>query len=803
MHTIEINDLVLVPEEGLLLGNGDFSVSVYQAAERIIWRFGKTDVWDRRHAIDIDPKPMHIDELARGITEEGWKFAGELGTAVATKGTGDEQRMKDLTQYGPPSYRTRTFPCPKPVGELALHLPADQHGLTISQRLIIEQGTVDIECRWESGVTLKIHCFVAPRPNVLAVRWRIEGADKDAATWGERAVWFSLYRWPDPEAKDYVTGFRATTTNDMFDKYARNDNPPMDPPTTREVDGRWIVEQAFAPDLQFAEGFRYGLLPIVPGGEVLDVPTFGSGEARLRMLPSPRGESGWLAVAIGTSNDPGGHEAELTATAEAITGDDVLEQWGLDNLAAGTEFWSRSAVSLGEKFFEQLWYENLHTRRCTFRGDVAAPGLFLPSTVNDFSLWHGDYHTNYNYQQPFWGAYEANQISLGDSYFPGFEHMIELGRKLAKDYYGCRGTFIQLTGYPFPIADDPYGVGPFARMTYMTGWAVNQYWFRYLLTQDVDWLGQTGYPPIRDAAVFYLDFLTKGEDGAYHGFPSDQGENQFTPDVAKYTDRPQVMRHVRYCLQSAIQAAGVLGVDADLAAQWQDMLDHFPVIDDLEAAGFSDEQKRQYPLNPPEFLGWEDTDLTQGDRQPGSLARERGNALWSWYFGHFPIRWMVLLRRGLFKPQRDFDAARDIIARWRLPNGLLRAMSREVYGFAGGWSESLGILAPVQEMLVQSWDGAIRFFPAWPRDIDASFTTFRAEGAFLVSASLNSGAIEDVSIHSERGRRCCAASPWPGGCRVADENGNDVPVTIEPKPDGEYWVCFDTQPGATYELVPA
>ncbi|MHC4561749.1 MAG: glycosyl hydrolase family 95 catalytic domain-containing protein [Planctomycetota bacterium] len=803
MHAIEINDLVLIPEEGLLLGNGDFSVSIYQAADRIIWRFGKVDVWDRRHATEIDPEPMHIEELAKGVRDEGWEFSAELGRAKATKGTDNDQRVAELTQYGPPSYRTRTFPCPKPVGELALHLPADQHGLTISQRLVIEQGTVDIECAWESGVTLKVHCFVAPSPNVLAVRWRIEGADRDTASWAERPVWFSLYRWPDPEAKDFVAALRNTTTNDMFDKYAINDNPPMDPPVARQLDGRWIVEQAFAPDLQFPDGFRYALMPVVPGGSVREGPTYGSGEARVRVLPAQGADSGWLAVAIGTSNDPGGHEAQLLTTAAQITGDDVLEQWGLDNLAASTEFWSRSSVSLGDKFFEQLWYENLHARRCTFRGDVVAPGLFLPSTLNDFSLWHGDYHTNYNYQQPFWGAYEANQISLGDSYFPGFEHMIELGRKLADYYYGCRGTFIQLTGYPFPIAKDPYGVGPFSRMTYMTGWAVNQYWFRWLHTQDEEWLAETGYPPIRDAAVFYLDFLSKGADGLYHGFPSDQGENQFTPDVSKYTDRPQVMRHVRYCLQIAIEAAEVLGVDANLVTQWRDVLANFPVIDDLDAAGFTDEQKRQYALNPPEFLGWEDTALTLSDQQHPGLAHKRENPLWSWYFGHFPIRWMVLLRRGLFDAERDFEAARDIVARWRLPNGLLRAMSRDIYGFAGGWSESLGVLAPVQEMLLQSWDGAIRLFADWPRNIDASFTTFRAEGAFLVSASLNSGEVDCVTIGSERGRPCCVASPWDSGCRVIDEAGNDVPVTVEPKDEGGDWVRFETQAGVTYELTPA
>ena len=55
MHTIELDHLVLDPEEGLLLGNGDLSVSIYQKPGRLVWRFGKNDVWDRR--LDLDAWP--------------------------------------------------------------------------------------------------------------------------------------------------------------------------------------------------------------------------------------------------------------------------------------------------------------------------------------------------------------------------------------------------------------------------------------------------------------------------------------------------------------------------------------------------------------------------------------------------------------------------------------------------------------------------------------------------------------------------------------------------------------------------
>ena len=92
MHTIEVNQLVLEAEEGLLLGNGDLSVSVYQRPGELVWRFGKNDVWDRRLDMSDSPEPAHIEEIAKGIGEQGWKGggydAGGAGTDAGGLATG-------------------------------------------------------------------------------------------------------------------------------------------------------------------------------------------------------------------------------------------------------------------------------------------------------------------------------------------------------------------------------------------------------------------------------------------------------------------------------------------------------------------------------------------------------------------------------------------------------------------------------------------------------------------------------------------------------------------------------------------
>jgi hypothetical protein len=40
----------------------------------------------------------------------------------------------------------------------------------------------------------------------------------------------------------------------------------------------------------------------------------------------------------------------------------------------------------------------------------------------------------------------------------------------------------------------------------------------------------------------------------------------------------------------------------------------------------------------------------------------------------------------------------------------------------------------INEMLLQSHEGALRFFPVWPAHRGAAFTTLRTNGGFLVSA---------------------------------------------------------------------
>ena len=805
MHTIEINERVCEPENGLIIGNGDLSVSVYQTEDMIIWRFGKNDVWDRRLDLSDCPEPAHIDEIARGVAEEKWINHGYMdGDAEALGEVSDPKRMKELCNSFP-AYAHRPFPCPKPVGELALHIPIDLKGLKISQKINIEESNLKISLSWSLGAAIHLSCFVPPEPNALVVNWKVENWTDKTSSIGHPPVWFTLYRWPDPTVAEFAAKhmmIRAMYSHHFRAWAASPKSTPLPPPSVKEIAGRQTVEQSFYPDLEFKDGFQYAMVPFTSHMKIVECPTFGSGWAALYVHDREPALEGTLCVAVPTSTDESGVGAEIKRITGAL-GDDVMgaaRKWEQDNLNSAREFWAKSSVEIEDELMENTWYETLHIRRSTYRAGVIAPGLALPSTLPDYTLWHGDYHMNYNYQQPFWADYTANHAETADSFFPGMYHMVELGRRMAKKYWDCRGTYIHITGYPFPVEDDPYGTGPLCRMAYMTGWVSNHYWRKYLYTLDVDWLREEGYPVMRDCALFYTDFVKKRDDGKYHMFPSLQGEAYFNGDVERFTDQPQVIRHTRYCFRTAIEAAQVLGVDEDLQEQWTDRRDNLMMVDDLDGLGFSEEEKRRYFINPPEFQG---QDIGYKFPRPGDratfLRQESGGTWGAIGSAGFPWPLLTYLHNRVFEADRDYDGYRDLLIRNRLPNGSSPAMSQQDHGYIGLYGESHGIIAPLQEMMLQSWDGVLRVFPAWPKHVPARFTTFRAENAFLVSATWNDGSIESLTITSEAGVRCRMEKPWNGEVAVKTSDGRTIETTSE-----EYDVIsFETGVGETYEIVSA
>jgi hypothetical protein len=97
----------------------------------------------------------------------------------------------------------------------------------------------------------------------------------------------------------------------------------------------------------------------------------------------------------------------------------------------------------------------------------------------------------------------------------------------------------------------------------------------------------------------------------------------------------------------------------------------------------------------------------------------------------------------------------------------------------------------VGELLVQSVDGIVRVFPAWPKEKSARFENLRAVGGFLVSAEQAGGEVRQVEVLSTVGGRLRLVSPWSSTAVKRSDSAAPVPL----KPDGGGIIEIETKAG--------
>ena len=250
------------------------------------------------------------------------------------------------------------------------------------------------------------------------------------------------------------------------------------------------------------------------------------------------------------------------------------------------------------------------------------------------------------------------------------------------------------------------------------------------------------------------------------------------------------MIHIEACLKNAISAAEILNVDSAFVEEWRERLAKLAPPDgpsEWEPLPEAFEEIHQQ-RNPPEFRP------AEWHRYPHRYPFDK--RWWNWI--QF-LPWSLLrdIRGGQFSSEKDFDGLIRVLKRWRHPNGLLWPMPTRFWGRQGPMTESLGILAPIQEMLLESWRGIIEIFPAWPKRLDANFANLRAEKAFLVSATLKNEEVENASVKSLAGAECAVRNPWhPEKARLSSDMEDVVPFET----DGDV-LRFQTKTNALYSLT--
>ena len=425
------------------------------------------------------------------------------------------------------------------------------------------------------------------------------------------------------------------------------------------------------------------------------------------------------------------------------------------------DFWNRSFIEIPDKTIEQCWYASWYIMGSCSRAGKVAPGLWGNWLTVNNPMWHGDFHLNYNFQAPFYGLYSANHADTTLPFYDAMNQSIPRGKKItaAKGWKGLH----------LPVSIGPWGMCPEGDdcdwgQRSNAAYSALLYIWHWQHTQDKEWLKTTGYTFVRETAAFWEDYL-KLENGRYVIY-NDSIHEGSGPDMNAILS----LGLVKTLFNNMIPMSEALGVDADKRAQWRDIAEKLSAFPLQEKDG---KTVFRYSEKGMEWCG----DNTLGiqhifpagaiglDSDPKLLeiAHNMINAMSRWRDYNGSSSWYAACARVGYEPKKILFELNNMYSHHTMPNKLLT--------FGGGGIENVSPALGVTEMLMQSHESVIRFFPCWPKDQDARFGTLRATGAFLVSAELKGGIVFGVKITSEKGGDCTIQNPWPGKSVRVMRNG--------------------------------
>lgn len=389
--------------------------------------------------------------------------------------------------------------------------------------------------------------------------------------------------------------------------------------------------------------------------------------------------------------------------------------------------------------------------------------------TNDLiAAWSGDYHTNINLQENYWGAEVANLSECHTALFDYMNnYLLESGKETAKIGYGAKGCAVHhlsdIYGFTSP-ADGLHGIWPHG-----ASWLSYHMWDHYTFTNDKEFLKNDAYEFIRQSSLFFLDIMVEDKNGYLVFGPSHSPENRYW--ITDENGEKQLciltlssamdIEIIGGLLEIYIKASEILGIEDEdtkyakyaltkmpplvigkhgQLCDWMEDYEEFEVGHHHMSPAFGLYPGYTISRKTPELL--KAIEVMVHRRLTGkNWAGGKSGALTA----GMGICWVAALYARLFKAEDAYKLIKDFSQNLTVSNLLYN----DTHGF---WDvfQSDGNLAYVGafcEMLIQSHEGVILLLPTLPKLWKTgSFRGLKARGNVEVDIKWKENDIYEITI---------------------------------------------------------